>query len=237
MKIAIMADIHANKPAFDAVMEDVKKNNCEHICVLGDLIGYYHWPKYIVEQLMNNPKFTVIRGNHEDLLKNSILDSSFRSECYKKYGSGFNICMENLSKEQLLWLELLPKSAEVCIDDIHIGLFHGSEKETDEYIYPDAPSSRIKAIQVKKFDFIFFGHTHYPVTFTKNNTLIANPGSVGQPRDVGSLSSYIILNTKNTSLSFKRVPFNSKAVREKVLEHDPNYDYLVKILKRNNPYA
>ncbi|OCH18567.1 metallophosphoesterase family protein [Aliivibrio logei] len=237
MKIAVISDIHSNKPALDAVILDIKNNRCTHIFVLGDLIGYYHWPKYVVEELMTLDNCTVIRGNHEDLLVKARNNKEFNMECYRKYGNGLNVCIENLSTEQMAWLDSLPTSAEVCIDNLKIGLFHGSERETDEYLYPDVSKSRIKEIPDDQFDFIFFGHTHYPVVFNKGCTVIANPGSVGQPRDVGSLASYLILNTRNRAISFKRVPFDSHEVRNKVLEYDPDYHYLTEILKRNNPYA
>ncbi|WP_305463974.1 metallophosphoesterase family protein [Photobacterium leiognathi] len=155
MKIAVISDIHSNKPALDAVILDIKKNNCTHIFVLGDLIGYYHWPKAVVEELMTLDNCTVIRGNHEDLLIKARTSKEFNTELYKKYGSGLNVCIESLSFEQMTWLDSLPISVELCIDNLKIGLFHGSERETDEYIYPDAPNSRIKEIPDNRFDFIF----------------------------------------------------------------------------------
>ena len=37
MKIAIISDIHGNMQALDAVLENIKKENCEKIFCLGDL--------------------------------------------------------------------------------------------------------------------------------------------------------------------------------------------------------
>lgn len=234
MKVAVISDIHANKMALMAVIKDLEKNKCEQVFVLGDLVGYYYWPKEVIEYFMSSNKCVVIRGNHEELLARCIDDSAFAERCYKKYGSGFNVCVEQLSKKHLTWLSLLPDSTTVTVDGLKIGLYHGSEKSVDEYLYPDVSRDRIDDMHFS-FDFVFMGHTHYPVVFRKGETIVANPGSVGQPRDVGSLASYAILNTKNKSLSYKRVPFDSYEICEKAKQTDPDTPYLHEIMKRNNP--
>lgn len=236
MNIAILSDIHANNFALEAVINDVEANQCEQIWVLGDLVGYYYWPKPVIDYFMNNEKCTVIKGNHEKLLERASSDPQFAEVCRKKYGSGINICIDTLSPEQRDWLKNLPESLELTIGDLKVGLYHGSERSVNEYIYPDCNPARLAKIPTS-FDYIFFGHTHYPVVFCQNGTLIANPGSVGQPRDVGSLASYIILNTNNKSLSYKRVPFDSSEICQQAENIDSHYPYLYEILKRNNIYA
>ena len=39
MRLAILADIHGNLPALEAVLEDVTKQNVDRILVAGDLTG------------------------------------------------------------------------------------------------------------------------------------------------------------------------------------------------------
>ena len=74
------------------------------------------------------------------------------------------------------------------------------------------------------YDFIFTGHTHYPVVFSKEGMIIANPGSVGQPRDVGSLASYAILNTNNKALSYI---FNQYNLKKKISINEFNKEYSI----------
>ncbi|MEZ9713368.1 metallophosphoesterase [Vibrio cyclitrophicus] len=237
MKIAIISDIHANLPALEVVLEDIKKSKCEHVFVLGDLVGYYHWPQQVVAKIMALPHCTVIRGNHEDLLMESQKKPDFAAQCREKYGSGLQVALETLSSSEIHWLSELPTHKTLKLDGIDFSLFHGSEKEVNEYIYPDSSKKRIDDIGAAQSDYVFYGHTHYPVVFNRGQTTVANPGSVGQPRDIGSLASYLILNTKNGALMQRRLPFDSQAVRDKVLECDPTYTYLTDILKRNNSYA
>ena len=96
MKIAILSDIHANISAFKAVLQDVEKQKCERLFILGDLVGYYYWPKDVVQYLMQSTCSTVIRGNHEDLLIKSIESEEFNEACYHKYGSGIKICIDTI---------------------------------------------------------------------------------------------------------------------------------------------
>lgn len=236
MKIAILADIHANSLALDAVYHDLELNGCEKILVLGDLVGYYYNASYVINKISNDPRCFVIKGNHEELLLKSRNNVDFANKCHKKYGSGLKVANETLSQEQIDWITNLPESENIKLDGLKLGLYHGSDKHINEYVYPDAPTKRINIVGIEN-DYIFFGHTHYPVIFPKNNRVIVNPGSVGQPRDVGSLASYAILNTTNSSVVFRRVPFSNENLIAEAMKVDPHYPYLSEILERNNPYA
>ena len=80
------------------------------------------------------------------------------------------------------------------------------------------------------------GHTHLPTIYTLLNgyhqaRLIAptndtelelvprsiiNPGSVGQPRDRDPRAAYAILDLDTMKISFHRVPYDIKAVQERM---------------------
>lgn len=236
MKIAVISDIHANIEALDRVLRDIDANGCSLILLLGDLVGYYYDSKEVVTRVRQDDRFTVIRGNHEEIFARCLIDDEFDKKMYLKYGSGYRSCRDTLSQDDIDWLIALPSDKTLEIEGVRIGMFHGSDKSTGEYIYPDVASDRLDRM-IKGFDFIFLGHTHYPVVFAQGETTIVNPGSVGQPRDIGSLASYVILNTQNNSVALKRVPFPSFALRFQCEKNDPQYPYLSEVFLRNNPYA
>lgn len=236
MRAAVISDVHSNKYAFEAVMADLQSQKCDYLLVLGDLIGYYYWPVEVVDALMSRKNTYVIRGNHEDLLVKARYDSEQKTKYLRKYGSGVNRCLDLLSEEQLSWLENLPAELEIELEGVRIGLYHGSDHSTDEYVYPDAELSRL-AETAGDLDFKFFGHTHYPMMTRSKNTVLANPGSVGQPRDVGSLASYMILNLENKVLSPRRLPFDSREIRKTAQQMDPSLSYLGDIMIRNNSFC
>ena len=59
-----------------------------------------------------------------------------------------------------------------------------------------------------------------------------NPGSVGQPRDTGGLASYLVVNTTNKVVRFKRRAFDKDAIIAAALEKDPSLGYLADIMNR-----
>ena len=40
MLIALLSDVHGNRPAFEAVLDDVDSAGVDEIWCLGDLVGY-----------------------------------------------------------------------------------------------------------------------------------------------------------------------------------------------------
>ncbi len=236
MKAAIISDIHANKYAFDLVMADIRKQKCDYLLVLGDLVGYYYWPSEIVRSLIERPNTFVIRGNHEDLLALACECKNERDAYQKKYGMGINRCIDTLTEHQLDWLLGLPSQMEIELNGIRVGLYHGSDISTNEYIYPDTELARLTKM-AGDLDFKFYGHTHYPMVAMSGGTVLANPGSVGQPRDVGALASYMVLNLSNRVLSPRRVPFDPLLVCDAAKETDPHLPYLSDIMRRNNSFC
>lgn len=231
MKVALISDIHANIFALDAVYEDLEQEKVDHILVVGDLVGYYYWPKEVIERLRNDGRVICIRGNHEDILLETLSSVKKADFFRKKYGSGYDICQETLSKEDIKWLSKLPKNIELRIDDCTFYLSHGSLTETDEYLYPDTSIERLKQ-NYSNCRFTIFGHTHYPFIHTHENKVLINPGSVGQPRDIGGLASYAIINTENFVTRFKRLSFNFSRLVEAAKSKDSELEYLWKIMKR-----
>jgi len=231
MKIAILSDIHANIFAFRSVLNDIQKYDIEKILISGDLIGYYYWPDEVIKICMDEGLFTCIKGNHEVILE-KCLDNKIQMHNYsKKYGSGYKSCKEKLSIDQLDWLFNLPKNLKLNINGEGIFLGHGSLKSTDEYIYPDASIEKIlRNYSTEKYT--IFGHTHHPFIHSHNNKFLINPGSVGQPRDTGSLASYSIINLKNSVVSIKKVKFDYATIVDFAMKVDKENIYLRDIFKR-----
>ena len=64
MRIAVIADIHANLPAFKAVLTGVRSMNCEQIYHLGDLICIGPYPAECIDLARENG-VRCVTGNHE----------------------------------------------------------------------------------------------------------------------------------------------------------------------------
>lgn len=231
MKVALISDIHANIYALESVYADLDKEGVEKILIVGDLIGYYYWPKEVVGILKGDDRVVCVRGNHESILHEVMFDKEAADRYRKKYGSGYDSCLNDLSAGEIDWLVTLPKSLDLEIAGCTFYLSHGGLGSIDEYLYPDAEARQIEQSYSDK-KFTVFGHTHYSFLHSSNGRFLINPGSVGQPRDIAGSASYVILNLENSTVRFKRKSFDVPRVVEVAKERDPQVAYLWKIMSR-----
>jgi len=229
MKIAVLADIHSNYIAFEKVLEDIdEKHKPESYYFLGDYIGYYFWPKQVVDMVEAIPNKEMVQGNHERMLEEKQKGSNLQS----KYGKGIEIAEETLSSKQQKLLIDLPEKRMVNIDGVRILLCHGSPQDRDLYVYPDSSDKLLYQCADNEADIVLMAHTHYPFVKRIGGKVLANAGSVGQPRDKGSLSSYLIVDTDTKEVIIQRVKTDNLEVIKKAKEIHPNLPYLQEVLMR-----
>ena len=66
MKIGLISDIHGNKKALDAVLEQLEKENIDKIICLGDFVGGAPMSEEVVQKIINmGQKVIAVRGNRE----------------------------------------------------------------------------------------------------------------------------------------------------------------------------
>lgn len=231
MKIAILADIHSNKYALEAVFNSISKENIQVVIVAGDLIGYYYWPSEVVDTCMKNNQFLCIRGNHEDNLIKAINDPDFMAVMIKKYGTSYRISAETLSSDQLKWLADLPYTLDLTFGSKTLHVTHGSLQSINEYIYPDANSDILQK-NMSDADYTILAHTHYPFVYSFNGRWLINPGSVGQPRDCGGLASYFVIDLEVDIIIPRRVKFPIEDIIKNVDTYDGDLPYLKTVMTR-----
>jgi len=231
MKIAIISDIHGNYDALFAVLEKAKKESIDHLLILGDIVGYYYHPDKILN-LLSHWSFDIIKGNHEKILEDLIEDSSLSETIRLKYGSGHQEAINKLTHKQLSFLFDLPETKTIKIDKISLLMCHGSPWSNNFYIYPDSHSDILVKCDIKGCDFVLIGHSHYSFAIKNSNSILINPGSVGQSRQTGGKASWCILNTNNSCFQFFNTDYSTKNLIKEVSEKDPEIKYLKEILKR-----
>lgn len=231
MKIAILSDIHGNSFALKKVLNEAAKLKVEKLLILGDLVGYYYDACGVFD-LLDVWNKHIIRGNHEDMLQ-QLIDPSFNADSIKKkYGSGLEIALKTLSSERLNSIKDLEAVERVSFNNLNILIAHGSPWNTDQYIYPDADEELLNRCDSPDIDFVFIGHTHYPLIYRSHHTLIINPGSVGQSRVCGGVADWGILDVTNGVYSPQHTVYDTSVLRTIVRDTDPDVPYLYDILNR-----
>ncbi len=206
----VLSDIHANLPALEAVLEDVEG---EEFLFCGDLIGYYVWPDEVVE-IAREKDFTGVRGNHDEALATRS-NFGFRGEAVE----ALNWTEENISRENLEYVENLPYTRKDVIDGRTVFMAHGSpNRPVEEYVHPSQATAAFLERQGVEADVLLLGHTHVPFVKEIQGTLVVNPGSVGQPRDGDPRASYATLDLENLDAEIHRVEYDVERVQEAVRE-------------------
>ena len=236
MKIAVLADIHGNAGALRAALVEARKRGVEHLIVLGDLIGYYYAASDVLEQLREWP-FVAIRGNHERMLAEALKNDGAMQTYRERYGSALDLAAATLEPQDIDWLIGLPDRTSVQLGGMALELCHGSPRDPDEYVYPDAKAAVLEACRVAEADFVLMGHTHYPMLATGERPLLLNPGSVGQARDRGGFACWCRIDTDTRVVVLERTPYDTRALVDEARQRDGHLPYLADVLERGNPAA
>lgn len=176
-RFAMLADIHGNRWALEAVLADLQKRGITEIVNLGDHLYGPLDPSGTAEILMSQ-NFHNVKGNGDRVLVSPPED----------YASNNSIvhCLNSLDDSHIKWLGSHPFST-VLDDDIY--LCHASPNRDDEYMLLDISAggmvlrnSRDTASMLPDINATLFlcGHDHTPQTLMLDNgSTIHNPGSVG----------------------------------------------------------
>ena len=230
MKIGIIADIHGNFPAFREVIPALYEE-CDEILFLGDLCGYYPFVAECLE-LWDFEKITAIRGNHDQILIDALeAGTAPVTEYTKKYGTGLARSLEALTQEQKDWFLSLPITRTLERGGKKIALFHGTPWDPlNGRVFADSPGN--ERFLETDADLILLGQTHYPAHFQVGEITVANPGSIGQPRDHGNGASYALLDLEKMKFEFKRVSYPKEELISDAQKNNPEIPYLVEVLNR-----
>lgn len=207
MKIAVLSDIHSNHFALKAVLEEVQAEKPDHILILGDTFGYCPWAAETYRTLINNTQLKlVLLGNHDKLLLDKEPPRPIPS--YWTVARQNRDALERDTPEAIAWLQSLTPSASFTCQNTSFLCVHGTpEDPLQGRFYPDNKSS--PEWFPKAREVLLMGHTHYPFArITPEGGLLANPGSVGQPRDGDIRSSWAILTLPDLRIEFRRTAWD-----------------------------
>lgn len=243
--IAFISDIHANRPALEAVLADIDAlGTVERIYCLGDVIGYGPDVEWCIDTVTARCKLFLM-GNHE----HAVLHGAFGFHAGAKRAIDWTRkrieSIEPGAKRKAVQdlLKALPIRHEIG----DVLLVHGSPRDpVMEYVlesdlWEGSDPTKMEEI----FDAIprlcFVGHTHRPGVFTADRCFLAagelpdgyvvsdgkyliNVGSVGQPRDRDPRACYTLFS--GDAVYFRRIAYDIDAVAGRVRavpELDPRF--------------
>lgn len=204
MKIAVIADLHANLSATLAVHEDIKRRGIHEVWVLGDLVGKGPRPRDTVDWVAAHAT-RVVQGNWDA----RVAGASHRPQDLWP--------RTQLSPGQLSYLATLPFGFEERHCGLNWRFVHASSKGVFHRLYPHASLQE----QLESFapnpdlglpqraDALVYADIHEALLLDVEGRPLLNCGSVGNPLD-STLACYLVLEFDHCgySAAFVRLAYD-----------------------------
>ena len=217
MRIAVLADLHANLPALRAVLDDVLTLGCDTMWCVGDVVGRGPHPSQVVDELRALAVPT-IQGNWDEAvalrrLNPGVVWPNAEAESAGQFSLEWTI--RNLSEDQRSWLRQLPVIDRFSLEERSVLLFHGSPVRQNDYLWSDRPS-RVFARMVSEQgdDLLCFGNTHEAFHRLVGKSHFVAAGSVGCGTLDDMSASYAVIDVDGPELmvNFRSVPYDHLSV-------------------------
>ena len=232
MRLAIIADVHGNLPALQAVMADIQRREVDGIACLGDLVGYNTFPRETLS-LLRRSAIASVQGNH-DLMAIGQLEPD---TCGPNARAAIAWTRAVLLHDELAYLRALP--AYVVSDPTTILVHSCLGDRVSRLRRPEDFLAQWEIL--RRFDSglrrCYTGHTHVAqvteidssgrvwmhrktrVRLNSRSFSFINPGSVGHPRESDYRASYAIHNTATDAVFLRRVAYDRPAMDAENARH------------------
>ncbi len=155
MRVAIVSDIHANRQALEAVLEQIRAAECDATWCLGDVVGYGADPDACV-QLVREHADICLAGNHDlgVIGALSVEDFSEVARRAAEWTAGV------ITDETRGFLESLSPVDENQV----VSLYHASPRDPVwEYVLSPLQAELAFEVQPQRISVV--GHTHVALAF------------------------------------------------------------------------
>ncbi len=229
MRLAIFADIHANRPAFAACLEAARARGAERIVCLGDIVGYGADPEWAVDTVMELAAAgaPVVLGNHDNAIATSSESMNAEAQAAIEWTRG------RLSAPQRRFLSGLPYTVT---EDSRLYV-HSEASNPPRWHYVRDAADAGRSMIATSAHATFCGHIHRPALYSMSATAkmtsfvpvtgvpvqllrgrqwLAVLGSVGQPRDGNPAASFAMFDTERYEITWCRAPYDVAAAADRI---------------------
>jgi predicted phosphodiesterase len=226
MTLAVLADVHANLEALEAVLRDMEERKVERAVFLGDAVGYGPDPNACVEALAGRCE-AMVAGNHDWAAVGLTSIAYFNPHAR----AAIRWTDEQLGEKSRKTLAELSLVRGMKGEDLL--LVHGSPREPEAWHYLITPAQAATVMDLFPQRACLVGHSHMPyvfeaaadggttayaeeAVFKRGARYVINAGSVGQPRDGDPRACYALLD--EDGVRFIRVEYPVARTQEKMAE-------------------
>jgi diadenosine tetraphosphatase ApaH/serine/threonine PP2A family protein phosphatase len=230
VRLAILADVHANLEALTACLAHAAGQGVDGHVFAGDHVGYGADPGPVVDAVAEHAArgAPVVLGNHDAAVVAGRADSMHGAAA-----AAIAWTRGRLDQRQLAFLAGLPLTA--TLGDVLV--VHASAEAPREWIYVTDPYRAEQCLARTAARWVFAGHVHEPVLYyatagrrpvpfkpvpgvpipiPPHRRWLAIAGSCGQPRDGSAAACYAVADLDKYTLTFHRVPYDHREAARKV---------------------
>ncbi|PEW02978.1 metallophosphatase family protein [Bacillus cereus] len=183
-KIALLADVHGNASALQAVIDDSIKENVTDYWLLGDLIMPGPGSNDLFEMLERVKVDTYVQGNWEDSfldVLNKNIDFDNATDIYVSRLVQYQY--ENLDGKYINLIKNLPLHVTKQVNDLSISISHNlHNKNYGGDLWPTNNQENFDQLFNHDYDIAIYAHTHHQLLrYSSKDQVIINPGTIGQP--------------------------------------------------------
>lgn len=230
MRIAFLADIHANLEALQACLADARTRGVDRFVFLGDIVGYGADPVACVEIVAeaSGNGALAIKGNHDEAV---IGPTRFRlNETAEAVVRWTAAVLDDTHRAFLAGLPMM-------VGEEGRLYVHASAANAESYPYVTGLDEAVESLQATKAHVTICGHVHSPALYNLAVTgkimqhvpvtgmdipllpqrrWLAVMGAVGQPRDGNPAAAYGLFDAGKGALTYVRVPYDVEAAQSKI---------------------
>ncbi len=234
--IAVISDVHANAPALEAVLRDIRRRGVDDIYCLGDCVGYNAFPAETIE-IFRKEGIRSVKGNHDMMATGELAIE----RCGPNGRFAMHWTRSLLSQVDLDFLRALPWQRRIGSD---ILLVHSRLNDAVSYLTGknDIVAEHCAILAVDGIVRICFtGHTHQmrcmelsedgvralppaKTTLDPARFYFIDPGSVGHPRHSDYRASYALFDPAARQVQWRRVAYDRARTSAGNLRHGIHTD-------------
>ncbi|MBI5034799.1 MAG: metallophosphoesterase family protein [Chloroflexi bacterium] len=254
MRIALLADIHGNSIALDAVLNDIRAlGGVDQCWILGDLVAIGHDPIGVLERLAQLSNAYFMRGNTDRYLVTGEFPKPSLADIEKDVSllpmlievvRSFAWTQGAVSSHGWLnWLAQLPVEHRLTLPDGTrlLGVHASAGKDDGRGVYPGIGETELASLmQSCDAELVCVAHTHAPLDKTVKGTRVVNLGSISNSFQPDLRASYALLQADETGyrISPRRVDYDRHAVIAALHQaHHPATEFIGRyMLGQNTPH-
>jgi putative phosphoesterase len=234
MRVAALYDIHANLPALEAVLQDVRRAEVDYVVVGGDVFPG-PMPRETITRLLDldiPAQFIQGNGDREVLARMAGTETDWYRTASEQWREPVRWTAQQLDPEHQRLLAGWPTTCRVEIHGIGEVLFcHATPRNDTDCFTRLTPEARLSTIFAGvHVPVVVCGHTHMQFDRTIGGIRVVNAGSVGMP--FGEPGGYWLLLGPDVQL--RRTPYDLPKAAERILAttYPPAQDFAARHVRQ-----